>query len=82
MRDFTAVLGFAGGAYSRWQTYSRFAAFSHSLTAALNALYPIARGVEAHTGTTGTSRTRTNTRTRKPRRSKSKIEQWLTPDQK
>lgn len=74
MRDFTAILGFAGGAYSRWQTYSRFAAFSHSLTAALNVLYPIARGVEARTGT--------STRKRKPRRSKSLVEQWLTPDNK
>ena len=78
MRDFTAVLGFAGGAYSRWKLYSQAAAFAHSLTAALNVLYPIARGVEARTGTTGTSRTRT----RKPRRSKSQIEQWLTTDNK
>ena len=82
MRDFTAVLGFAGGAYSRWQWYSNAAAFAHSFTAALNVLYPIARGVEARTGSTGTNRTSTRTRTRKPRRSKSKIEQWLTPDNK
>lgn len=75
MRDFTAVLGFAGGAYSRWQLYSQAAAFAHSFTAALNFLYPIMRGVEAYSD-------RVPNRKRKPRRSKSKIEQWLTPDQK
>jgi hypothetical protein len=75
MRDFTAVLGFAGGAYSRGQWYSHFAAFSHSLTAALNALSPIARGAEAYSDPVPNGK-------RKPRRSKSIIEQWLTPESK
>ena len=78
MRDFTAVLSFAGGPYSRWQWYSHAAAFAHSFTAALNALYPIARGAEAYSAPEPT-RTRAK---RKPCRSKSLVEQWITPDNK
>lgn len=78
MRDFTAVLGFAGGAYSRWQLYSHAAAFAHSFTAALNVLYPIVRGAEAYSDPEPTS-TRAK---RKPRRSKSLIEKTLTPESK
>jgi hypothetical protein len=53
--------------------YSHAAAFAHSFTAALNVLYPIVRGAEAYSEPVPNGK-------RKPRRPKSRIEQWLTPD--
>ena len=70
MRNFTTILGYAGGANSQWQIYSSFAAFCQSLTAALNAegfIFNVAANL-------------TGTADEKTRRPKSLIEQWLTPD--
>lgn len=69
MRNFTTILGYAGGANSQWQIYSSFAAFCQSLTAALNAegfIFNVAANL-------------TDTADEKTRRPKSLIEQWLTP---
>lgn len=69
MRNFTTILGYAGGANSQWQIYSSFAAFCQSLTAALNAEGFIFNFAANLTGTAD----------EKTRRPKSLIEQWLTP---
>ena len=69
MRNFTTILGYAGGANSQWQIYSSFAAFCQSLTAALNAegfIFNVAANL-------------TDTADEKTRRPKSRIEKWLTP---
>lgn len=85
MRELTATLGYVGGAYAPWQTFSTFAAYSHALTTALNALYPIAQGVSNdafYADLLPDWYTQTGTGTRNPRkttRPKSLIEQWLTP---
>lgn len=83
MRDLTSIAGYAGGAYAPWSIFSTFSAFCHSLTMALNAVYPIAQGAsndafysdllpEWYTDAEG--------KNTKGRRFKSKIEKWLTPD--
>lgn len=69
MRNFTTILGYAGGANSKWQLYSSFAAFCQSLTAALNAegfIFNVAANLAG-------------TENEKPRRPKSRLEKWLTP---
>ena len=81
LREFTSILGYAGGAYSKWQIYSHITAMLHNITAALNAGNIIARHVENEgilSDILPDFYTKTNRRKRK--RHKSAIERMLTPD--
>lgn len=81
LREFTSILGYAGGAYSKWQIYSHVTAMLHNITAALNVGNIIARGAENgafYADWLPEDYTKTNRRKRK--RLKSGIERMLTPD--
>lgn len=81
LREFTSILGYAGGAYSKWQRYSHVSAVLHNITAAFNVGNIIARGAENgafYADWLPEDYTKTNRRKRK--RLKSGIERMLTPD--
>ena len=81
LREFTSILGYAGGAYSKWQIYSHVSAVLHNITAAFNVGNIIARGAENgafYADWLPEDYTKTNRRKRK--RLKSGIERMLTPD--
>ena len=92
MRELTSILGYAGGAYSRWQWFSDTSAMLHSMTTVLNSVYFIAQAAtnkaewtsflpdsytKADPGKTKSGRKK---KERKQERLKSAIEEWLTPD--
>lgn len=81
MREFTSLLGFAGGSYSQWQWFSHTAATMHNITAGLNAGYILARGAQNNAFYADILPEEYKGKSRK-RRSKSLIEQWLTPETK
>lgn len=81
LREFTSILGYAGGAYSKWQIYSHVSAVLHNITAAFNVGNIIARGAENgafYADWLPEDYTKINRRKRK--RLKSGIERMLTPD--
>lgn len=91
-RDLNGVAGYAGGVNSHMPWLTVTSSILQSITTAMNAAYFISTGARNDAFYADwllpdwyketSSRSSKRKRTRKPRRSKSKIEQWLTPDNK
>jgi hypothetical protein len=79
LREFTALLGYGGGAHSTWKLYSQTSAFLHSLVTALNLAYPLTTTAANYPELFPDAYAKTDKRTLKRKRSKSTIERILTP---
>lgn len=91
MRELSSVLGYAGGAYSRWQLWSSTSAMLHSMTTVLNSVYFVAQAAtnkaewteilpESYTTSESDAKKIRQGKSAKPKRMKSAIEEWLTPE--
>ena len=87
MREFTSMLGYAGGAYSKMQWLSHVGAALHGIVAALNSVYFVSQAATNDAAWTDflpedytTAKTKSGKNsTKKTRRLKSQVEEWLTP---